>query len=1143
MFVKRLVVTLIAGYCAQLAADDTELFVSDVVDSKPQVLIIFDNSGSMATEEDVAQEPFDIDDYDEPDDRTKIFWTTGSSVPSSSSSQYFYVEENNCNASLAPLASVGFYSGNVRRWHESNKSKKSSWKTLEHSYGEMYDCKEDYLNEDPANTATGDKDGYPVNGSSGPYTTSLNNVFSGSDSVTLYAASYVEWNEDAGSTTMSRIEIAKAAIANLIQGTPSVNFGLEVFNHNDGNGTYNRNGGRIVEHIRERDEDGLEDLVDLVEDLDASTWTPLCESMYEAYRYYAGESVYFGDDSDTKSNGKTSIASPARDSDAEKDGVYQSPITACQEESYIILMTDGQPTYDDAADSLIETLTGNGEVEGSHMPSLSEWMYNNDIDKNADNGTQRIKTYTIGFGESAIDSAGLLLTATAENGGGEYYPATDSSALQSAFQDTILDILNESSSLSSPAISSNSFDRTRSLDSVYYAMFLPGSTALWEGNIKKLTLNDAGVVVDRLGDPAIDEDGNIKDTASTFWGGDEDGNTVTEGGVRAIYDTLTTRKVLSNIDKNDASVLKEPSRSNLKTYYSHSDDDDLAEELGVDDDDLKDSLDWLVGIDVDDYDGDDSDNDYRTDIFADPLHSQPLGITYVENDTDVVRLLVGTNGGFVHMFTDNGTTVSENWAFIPEELLNTGLSARYSETTDEHQYGMDLSPIAIKIIDSAGDVSQIIAIVGMRRGGSSYYALDVTNPDAPELLWTINEDTAGFEELAQTWSIPSSGTFSYKSGGSVITAPGIVFGAGYDTLKDDCEPSSSVTCDDSTGRGVYIVNALTGAKIWSTGGVNCADTDMHCMRDSIPSQVELLDGDGDGYTDRIYTGDTGGNVWRMDLVGTDTGNWTTIKLAALGGDTATTDRRFFSAPVIVRTYKSSVTKYGDDNYAYANVPYDGILIGSGDRANPVSSTDVNDAYFNIHDYVIAPTLFGKTGHLAQPTPTVTSDFYSIESDPVGNASDTQLLDVYAEFSGYSGWRYNFSGLGEKSLGQGAVLDGVSYFTSFVPSSEVDIQCSIGDFGTGWLYAIDLHTGQGRFTNSDGTVTEKLDIGARVPDSLVTHSGSNDQDESVLRLLGVGQGDEEIVYNEDGTQEIIYSGTVDTNSDMMPRRIYSYFKEK
>ena len=1150
MFVKRLLAILLSAYCTASIADDTELFFTDdsSTSAKPQVLIIFDNSGSMATEETVVSTPYDSSDYDAATDASKIFWSSDSVVPGPDSGQYFYVSENNCNASLYSLANTGYYTGNVRRWYSSNKTRDSEWKTLSGTVGDIYDCKDDYSNQDTANPGTGDTDGegYPADGNNGPYSDTLTNIFDGNDAVTLYSESYVDYYDSVESTTMSRIEIAKVAITDLIESTPSVDFGLAVFNYNTKS---TNSGGRIIDKVQPRNYDGddtqydnVNNILNTIDNLYAYTSTPLCETMYEAYTYYAGNAVYYGDDDAT--------ASPATDEDAKSGSDYISPFSerTCPDKGYVILMTDGEPHNDENGNDEVQALTGETDkIEDSYLPVLTEWMYNNDVDADDDNGTQNIITYTIGFGDSAVDDAGELLASAAELGGGEYYPATDSDALQSAFQETILAILSSSSSLSSPATSSNNFDGTQSLDSIYYAMFLPSSLPVWQGNIKKLTLNSSGVIVDRLGEPAIDDDGNVKEDASTYWGGDEDGDTVTQGGVSSLYDTITSRTILSNINAADATALIEPNLVNLKAFYSAEDDAALAGELGIEEDELSSTLSWLTGIDVDDSDGDGFTTDYRDDIFADPLHSQPLGITYTEGEGDdaenVVRLLVGTNAGFLHMFTDHGDTVSENWAFIPEELLETGLSVRTVTTSTEHIYGMDLSPISVKIVD--GDDTQIIAIAGMRRGGDSYYALDVTDPDSPELLWTISSDSDGFEELGQSWSIPSTGTFSFKDGDDIVAVTGIVFGAGYDTYKDNCVPSTSENCDDSAGRGVYIADAQTGELIWSTGGLECADDDEHCMRDSIPSQVELLDSDGDGYTDRIYTGDTGGNVWRMDLDGTDTTAWTTRKLATLGGDAAATNRKFFSAPTIVRTYKSAataITTGTDVSYTYLTVAYDGVLIGSGDRANPVSSTAVDNYYFSIQDTVISPTLYASG---SEPDPMDVDDLYDIAGDPIGSAEDDAAeLAAYAELSAAAGWKYALGGTddGEKSLGQGVVIDGVSYFTSFEPNSEVSVACGVGDFGTGWLYAVNLHTGSSAFTDSNGDPVTKVDIGSQVPDSLVTHSGEDADGESILRLIGVGEGDEIVIIDEDGNSETINTGTIDTDSDLNPSRIYSYFKE-
>lgn len=1128
MLFKRFSIGLLSFFCSITFADDTELFSVDISAEnalRPQVLIIFDNSGSMTTKETItATESYDSS-IDYGGDDSKIYWSHNAQLPDTNE-QYINVNENNCQSSLSALASGGMYTGNLRNWRSNDK-----WKKLVRYGSGIVDCKEDVGN-DPVNPYS--DNGYPTDGNNGPYSdTADTSVFGSSDGIILYTANYLAWketNRGGDSYQETRLKIAQDAITSLIASAPSIDFGLEVFNYNYED---SKSGGRIIDKVMTRDQTQVDDLIDKVNNLSADTWTPLCESMYEAYRYYAGKAVYFGDDDPNRN--------PARDMTAEDGGIYLSPMQGCRERSYIILMTDGEPNYDDAANTLIHTLTGEGPILNSYMPTLAKWMNNADIDADGSNGNQHISTYTIGFGQDAVDDAGELLAVTATQGGGTYYPATDAEALQDAFQNTLIDILNTTSSLSSPAIASNNFDRTRSLDSVYYSMFIPDNKAVWQGNIKKLTLNASGVLVDRLGEPAIDADGNIKEGASTYWGGDEDGNTVSEGGVTAMLANTASRNILSNLTDNN---LLTPNAENLKAYYGVTTDADLAAEFGVAEADLSGYLNWLQGLDVDDQNLDGDTTDYRDDIFSDPIHSKPLAITYIEDGKQVVRLLVGTNSGFLHMFTDHGDTVSENWAFIPEELLGKGLSLRDSSDSLEHQYGMDLSPVTIKTYTS-GSVSKIIAIVGMRRGGNSYYALDITAPDSPELLWTIDPNdpnTAGFEELNQTWSAPSVGSFAYQTGGIETVNPGIVFGGGYDPNKDSCSPSDTQTCNnDTAGRAVYIVNALTGAKIWSVEASDC-ENDEHCLQDSIPSQIAILDSDDDGYIDRLYTGDTGGNVWRMDLVGTDTSKWSTIKLANLGGDSDSTDRRFFNAPVIVRTFNEQVTN-DNGQYSFNKIAYDGILLSSGDRAHPASSTAVKDAAYLLHDYKIKPTLFGQEGYAAKPAPLTVSNLYDITTDPVGSATG-EVLDVYAELSHKSGWQYRLTSMGEKSLGQGVILEGTVYFTSFVPNSTVNLSCGVTDIGQGWLYAVDLHSGTWPFTRIDGAPVAKINIGSRVPDTLVIHAGVDEKDESALRLLGVGQGDSMTVVDDvTGGTKTVHTGTVDTQATMMPRRIYSFFSEK
>jgi len=90
---------------------------------------------------------------------------------------------------------------------------------------------------------------------------------------------------------------------------------------------------------------------------------------------------------------------------------------------------------------------------------------------------------------------------------------------------------------------------------------------------------------------------------------------------------------------------------------------------------------------------------------------------------------------------------------------------------------------------------------------------------------------------------------------------------------------------------------------------------------SIPADLSVIStdiaSDADNLADRIYAGDTGGNIWRVNISNPDPANWTVGQLASLGG-TGTNERKFLFAPSVVAFDNST----------------DSVLIGSGDREQP-----------------------------------------------------------------------------------------------------------------------------------------------------------------------------------------------------------------
>jgi type IV pilus assembly protein PilY1 len=333
--------------------------------------------------------------------------------------------------------------------------------------------------------------------------------------------------------------------------------------------------------------------------------------------------------------------------------------------------------------------------------------------------------------------------------------------------------------------------------------------------------------------------------------------------------------------------------------------------------------------------------------------------------------------------------------------------------------------------------------MSMRRGGRFIYALDVTDPLDPKLLWQITEATPGFSELGQTWSDPK--VVRQING---HTGPVLVFGAGWDPTVEDLVPdeitgstATTVTTGAGTftrtmGRGMYIVDAATGALLWAAGGqarpadmpgstVYLQVPGMNC---SIPSDITLIPNRGGPVVNRGYAGDTCSNLWRMDFNSVDKAEWRVTRLAAIADlSTASGRRKFLFAPDVV---------YADG--------YDAVLIGSGDREHPFDATVVNRMYmFKDYGRQISPvTGNASTVPALSPVGTnptlVEGDLFDATSnciqDPAGCPPGVTSAEAEAELAGADGWFMTLA-KGEKVVGGAVTLAGTTFFNTNQPSES------------------------------------------------------------------------------------------------------------
>ena len=964
--------------------------------------------------------------------------------------------------------------------------------------------------------------------------------------------------------TQSRLKWAQDAIKDVIAASPGVDVGLMLFNYNDKvGGAKPYSGGRVRLDIGHHDYDTV--FKPIIDGVRFERNTPLCETMYEAYRYLAGLGVYFGDDQysySSSSSDAKSLSCEADDNEncqfAATNGSYFSPFPYCVNELTVILATDGLPTRDHEADGRVEDLTGKRSPESfdkgsnkkpltSHLPNLTKYLngeFNPEFDLLPHDeypGKQRVRTFTVGMGDIngssyAVDFLKSAATGSTESNPTGYYNATDVGAgLSKALLDIFYDSLTERASFASASVSADNFDRTQHLDWVYYSMFLPTDTnntngRPWWGNIKKYKVSGKNII-DAKGNNVFDSNGEINKAARSYWSSGVDGNNVTAGGVLELLQkkSRSSRTIYTDI--------------NGKLTKLTGSTPGIASLLEVPENHVQEMVNWIYGQDLDDLDRDGSTTDTREQLVGDILHSKPLAISYGESD---VGIAAGTNYGMLHFFNDKDAKVDESWAFIPAELLRVQSQLRYYSGTRNY-YGVDGAPVALK----HGNNKYLY--FGLRRGGRSYYALDVTG-GTPKLKWKIDSSTPGFAELGQSWSEPIITTINHNQADKT---PALIFSAGYDPNKD----LKTIGQPDSIGRGVYIVNALTGQLIWSVTPRNGASLTYKGFTDSMPGSVSPFDSDADGLVDRLYVTDTGGNVFRIDMPTKDPKHskapWTVHKLASLGSkDNIANDRRFFYEAAVVQTKvdirtESNITVDGKTTTVKTNqtVPFDAVLIGSGNRSHPLSKT-TSDQMVMLQDRNIKTRSITDSDITTDGGGVITlNQLYDVTSQPI--TEDTNPSELQAKllaYGGKRGWVHSFAQAGEKSLSAPIVVNGVVYYTTYTPTDKNANAYTCTSTGNGRVYAVDLQYGYSSYA------WKYIETGGDIPDTpqIIIPSCEGDSCEQALPVSLICPGCEAIcegdackpcVGNDCEKQQPLEGDLLDTGRRMIPEKIYYYIEDE
>ncbi|GLH73998.1 hypothetical protein GETHLI_25000 [Geothrix limicola] len=400
----------------------------------------------------------------------------------------------------------------------------------------------------------------------------------------------------------------------------------------------------------------------------------------------------------------------------------------------------------------------------------------------------------------------------------------------------------------------------------------------------------------------------------------------------------------------------------------------------------------------------------RANIMGDVIDSNPAAIPYTMTDSlkgqfttalstlngDRFRLvLVGTNQGWLHAFGEvtkdttivDGSGVSQTlvkgavdelWSFMPTDFLGQLDYVYGNSSGNPHRFLVDGAPLIyhLDLPPSTGgsgngtvdSTERAIAIIGLKKGGRSYYAIDIHDPFNPSLKWSLCPDevayfpssriAAGGPPLTTVKNVLGTMGFSTASPalGRVlfngVVRDAVFFSGGYSTPDVEANFKDINGVATKLGRSVLALDVYTGEVLAAVDMTTISST-INCIPAGVVPFEFFVNS---GMAQRAYFLDYGGGLWSWgsgltnasgafkdyrndssDLAmwtadGTSTGTSSVRKVAADGsGNNA--KYTTLPAPFRVGTFLGNgKTVSGVTAPTPAAV---GVAMISGDRNNPV----------------------------------------------------------------------------------------------------------------------------------------------------------------------------------------------------------------
>lgn len=357
-----------------------------------------------------------------------------------------------------------------------------------------------------------------------------------------------------------------------------------------------------------------------------------------------------------------------------------------------------------------------------------------------------------------------------------------------------------------------------------------------------------------------------------------------------------------------------------------------------------------------------------------------------DNAGRTTMVYVGGNDGMLHAI--NASTGVEQWAYVPNAVLGSLRDLRI-----DHKYLADGTPVVADVcVGSSPCTWKTVLVSGLRDGGNKYFAIDVTNPTSPQVLWET-----GHGKMGNTWSRPAIGR---------VAAPGNSFkwvafaGGGINPSSGD----PKIFAIDISDGSIYYGGTGTQGDVTDYTGAK----DPSGITNAVMGAVKAV-GKGYGLVDTVYFGDLEGKLWRLDVSKDNTSQW---KLDVLydpfdpandtigyGTSANPTRRPIYNAPSIALIKSSTGSNYY-------------IAFGTGSESDTSSGLggSVQNYFFLVKD----PNAVGAT--------TVTP---AGASDRVWRTGEKGVTAMVTD---------------EKNVGDPVIYFGYVYFSTYTPSTD---PCLVG----------------------------------------------------------------------------------------------------